>query len=347
MRILFLGETYRADAKSWIRGIESNFDVKLETMELPKGTSRVVRIVSAFGFFMKIISTRFSQPFDLVLAERATSYGFFSLFVNAKKRIVAQQGISDVYPENGISGFYKSILQRKVYKNVDLIHAWGKVMTFAMLESGASPSKIMVLPKGIDLLKYRSPDKSDLEPAFIVTRSLYDLYRHVDIIEAVKILQRRDVHIKAYFVGEGPEKLNLESLIKSFNLEEQVILKGHVQNEELPKLMDLCRFYVAVPTTEGVSSSLFEAMAAGCYPIVTDLPANQAFIKNGENGSLVEPCNPELLADAIQYALDNDSKIDTVLKQNRAFIEEYVDFNKNMKTISARYKAMLKNNNNS
>ncbi|SFT40483.1 Glycosyltransferase involved in cell wall bisynthesis [Algoriphagus locisalis] len=347
MRILFLGETYRADAKSWIRGIESNFDTKLETMELPKGTSRSVRMLAAIGFFWKIISTRFSQPFDLVLAERATSYGFFSLFVNAKRRIVAQQGISDVYPENGISGFYKSILQRKVYKHVDLIHAWGKVMTFAMLESGASPSKIMVLPKGIDLSNYQNPAKESLEPALIVTRSLFDLYRHVDIVEAVRILQPRNVHIKVYFVGQGPEKSTLESLIKTYKLEGKIILKGQIPNEELPALMNLCRYYVAVPTTEGVSSSLFEAMAAGCYPIVTDLPANQVFIKNGENGSLVEPCNPEQLADAIQYALTNDLKVNAALLQNRVFIEEHVDFDKNMKTISARYKSMLKTTNNS
>lgn len=346
MRILFLGETYRADAKSWIKGIESNFDIKLETMELPKGTSRAIRILSAFGFFWKILSTRFSPPFDLVLAERATSYGFFSLFVNAKKRVVAQQGISDVYPENGLSGFYKSILQRKVYKNVDLIHAWGKVMTFAMLESGASPAKIMVLPKGIDLSKYRNPTKESLEPAFIVTRSLYDLYRHVDIVEAVNILKLRNVHVRAYFVGQGPEKSKLEALIKSYDLEKKIVLKGFVPNEELPALMDLCRYYVAVPTTEGVSSSLFEAMASGCYPIVTDLPANQAFIKEGLNGSLVEPCSPEQLADAIQFALENDSEISLAIEQNRQFIEEYVDFNKNMKTISARYKDMLKTDNN-
>ena len=344
MRILFLGETYRADAKSWIKGVEENLGIKLETRELPKRNSRLLRMISAFGFFGELLITRFSKPYDLVLAERATSYGFFSLFVHAKRRAVAQQGITDVYPEGGFSGFYKSFLQRLAYKKVDLIHAWGNVMTYAMLESGAKPYKIMVLPKGIDLSRYQCPDKKDLEPSFIVTRSLFDLYRHVDIVEAVKILKDRSINIKGYLVGEGPEKTEIQALIHKYQLESSIVLKGHVPNDQLPALMDLCRYYIAVPTTVGVSSSLFEAMAAGCYPIVTDLPANQAFIKNGKNGHLVTPCQPIELADAIEAVLNSGNQVDKALQENRRFIENHVDFSKNMKTISNRYKSLMQNN---
>ncbi|NVK50384.1 MAG: glycosyltransferase [Cyclobacteriaceae bacterium] len=341
MRILFLGETYRADAISWIKGVELNLGVKLETRELPKGNSRVLRMISALGFFVNLLMTRFSKPYDLVLAERATSYGFFSLFVHAKKRVIAQQGISDVYPEGGFSGFYKSILQRLAYKKADLIHAWGHVMTYAMLESGASPYKIMVLPKGIDLGKYHWPEKRDLAPAFIVTRSLYELYRHIDIVEAVKILRDRSINIKGYIVGDGPEKPKVQALINKYHLGGEVFLKGHIPNAQLPELMDLCRYYVAVPTTEGVSSSLFEAMASGCYPIVTDLPANQAFIKNKKNGQLVTPYKPFELADAIESALLNGNQVDAALAENRKFIEDHVDYKKNMKIITDRYKALM------
>lgn len=344
MRILFLGETYRADAISWIKGVEANLGVKLETRELPKGNSRVLRMLAALGFFGKLLLTRFSKPYDLVLAERATSYGFFSLFVHAKKRVVAQQGITDVYPEGGFSGFYKSILQRLAYKKADLIHAWGNVMTYAMLESGASPYKIMVMPKGIDLSRYQCPDKEELAPAFIVTRSFYDLYRHIDIVEAVKILRDRSIPIKGYMVGEGPEKAEVESLIHQYQLEEAVILKGHVPNDQLPELMDLCRYYVAVPTTEGVSSSLFEAMASGCYPVVTDLPANQAFIKNGKNGHLVAPCQPIELANAIESALQSGTQVGEALEENRRYIEQHVDYRNNMKIITDRYRSLMQTN---
>lgn len=344
MRILFLGETYRADAQSWIRGVEENFNQKLETMELPRGDSRILRFLSSIIFFGKILGTHFSKSYDLVLAERATSYGFFSLFVNGKKKVVAQQGITDVYPEHGFSKFYKSILQRAVYKRVDLIHAWGNVMTYAMLESGAKPSKIMVMPKGIDTNKYKAPNKKALPPSFIVTRSLYDLYRHIDIVEAVKILKDRGLEIKVIFIGVGPERPTIESKIKQYKLEKNILLKGYVPNDELPDLMDSCRYYIAVPTTEGVSSSLFEAMAAGCYPIVTDLPANQDFIKNKENGLLIPICNPWKLAEAILWVLEENEKVTTAISKNRNFIEKSVDFHTNMRIISDRYKKLLQLN---
>lgn len=344
MRILFLGETYRADAQSWIRGVEENFNQKLETMELPRGDSRILRFLASFIFLLRILSTHFSKPYDLVLSERATSYGFFSLFVNGKKKVVAQQGITDVYPEYGFSKFYKSILQRTVYKRVDLIHAWGNVMTYAMLESGAKPVKIMVLPKGINTHKFIASNKEGLPPCFIVTRSLYALYRHIDIVEAVKILKDQNQEVKVFFIGIGPEMADVQSKIKKYGLEENIFLKGYVPNDELPNLLESCRYYIAVPTTEGVSSSLFEAMAAGCFPIVTDLPANQNFIKDKKNGLLVPVCNPEKLAEAMQWALEQTEKVTFAISSNREFIEQFVDFRSNMKVITDRYKKLIQFN---
>jgi hypothetical protein len=37
-----------------------------------------------------------------------------------------------------------------------------------------------------------------------------------------------------------------------------------------------------MPITEGVSASLFEAMATNCYPIVTDIVGNKSWITHRE-----------------------------------------------------------------
>lgn len=344
IKILFLGETYRADAKTWIKGIEQESGTRPDTMEIKRSDTRTGRIFNALLFFFQILKTSFGNRYDLVLAERATSYGMFSLFVNAKVRIVAQQGITDAFPEEGFSGFYKRIIQRWVYKRVDMIHAWGHVMTYAMLNSGAAPHKILVLPKGIDLGLYQFSGTNHIpspEVSLIVTRSLYYLYRHADILKSVAILKDNGLKVKVVMVGEGPEYPRLVQLCRDLNIEDQVNFMGLVPNYELPKLLSQSALYVAFPTTEGVSSSLFEAMAMGCFPIVSDLPANQAFLSQKKNGILVPVEDVSQLASAIRFAVEHPDLVEKAIVVNREYIAKHVDFKRNMKVIYKRYLGLL------
>lgn len=342
MRILFLGETYRADAQTWIEGIEKASGIKLETKELSNSGGRASRLIKAFGF---LISLALSQKkYDITLAERATSYGFFSLLVNTKVRIVAQQGISDAFPETGFAGWYKRILQRAIYTRADLIHAWGYVMTYAMLESGAPPSRILVKPKGLNLNLFRFfSEKSATSITAVVTRSLYDIYRHHEILEALDILRKKGVIVRCLMIGEGVEKEKLEARTLALDLESQVQWMGRVPNHQLPLQLAKAHLYIAIPETEGVSASLFEAMACGCFPIVTDLPANRAFIRHGQNGLLVQVGNPQDLADKIEFFCINPSRFSQSLQSNRMFIESNCNLDVNMEDFYSAYQKLLNN----
>ena len=83
-------------------------------------------------------------------------------------------------------------------------------------------------------------------------------------------------------------------------------------------------------------------MAGGCFPIVTDLPSNRAFIRPGQNGLLVPSGDAQKLADAIELFLASRSKFTEYVRENRAYIESEVDFNKNMEIIWSRYQQLLK-----
>ena len=341
-RILFLGETYRADAQTWIKGIEGVSKIDIDTLEVKSTSTRLGRIFNFLGFGIEILKTNFSKSYDLVLAERATSYGLFSLFVRAKKRIVAQQGITDAWPENGFSGVYKRLFQKWVYKRVDLIHAWGEVMVPAMIASQARPERILVLPKGINLEKYQKWHSKDQNLA-IVTRSLTEVYHHQDILKALGILKEKGIKLRLTIVGDGNLMKPLEALVEDLDLKEQVNFLGRVPNSLLPKLLQKAAIYLSVPETEGVSASLFEAMASGCFPIVTDLPGTRAFIKNGENGLLVPVNSPTKIADAIEDYLENQARYHLGILENRAFIEMHVDLKKNMEAIWSKYLEIFQN----
>ncbi|MCS5488992.1 glycosyltransferase family 1 protein [Algoriphagus limi] len=341
MRILFLGETYRADAITWIKGVEQASGHEIETRELFHSGSRTKRKLEAFLFIWRLIFSK--EKYDIVLAERSTSYGFFSLAVRAKVRVVAQQGISDIWPSSGFRGWYKGFLQRRVYRRVDLIHAWGYVMTYAMLKSGADPSRILVRPKGLDLSKFRFFEKSLEAPIFtaIVTRSLFPIYHHDKILTAFSILKEKGIHLNCLIIGDGVEMERLVSQTETLGLQKQINWLGRISNEDLPNYLAQAEIYIAFPETEGVSASLFEAMACGCFPIVTDLPANRAFIANGQNGLLAESCNPVDLANKIEQFLKNPKKYQRGIKRNRKYIEQNCNMEDNMKYFFNRYAELL------
>lgn len=340
MRILFLGESYRADAQSWFKGIETASGFPVTIKEIPSTGGRISRMLKAAGFLIDLIFS--SEKYDIVLAERSTSYGFFSLFVNTKVRVVAQQGITDCYPDVGIAGWYKRILQKAIYTRADRIHAWGYVMTYSMLERGTPPSRIKVKPKGLDLtrFKFTQHDPNQLVTA-IVTRSLYDIYRHEDILFAISILKKKGKSIRCIMVGDGVERDKLHRLTKSLGIESEIDWLGRISNPELPNYLCKASLYLAVPTTEGVSSSLFEAMACGCFPIVTDLPANRAFISPGVNGLLVKPCDPQSLADQIELYLDGPQRFLEGVKSNRDYIEQKCDHVRNMQEFFLDYQRLV------
>jgi glycosyltransferase involved in cell wall biosynthesis len=343
-KILFLGETYRADAQTWIKGIEKVSGLNIETLEVRNTTSRAGRIFMFLVFLAQILRSNLRKSYDIVLAERSTSYGFFSIFVNAKKRVVAQQGITDIWPPTGLSVKIKPFFQRKAYQKADLIHAWGQVMVPAIINADVHPGKILILPKGIDLGLYRFVNYENKERNLaVVSRSLTSVYNHSDILDALVLLKEKNIYLKVIIVGDGNLMPELEQMTHDLDLKELVTFTGRIPNEELPAYLQKASIYISVPETEGVSASLFEAMASGCFPIVTDLPGTRAFISNGENGFLVPVNQPQSIATSILNYLDNSEKFQNSIISNRKYIEDHVDFDKNMKKIWDRYISLFEN----
>jgi glycosyltransferase involved in cell wall biosynthesis len=96
-----------------------------------------------------------------------------------------------------------------------------------------------------------------------------------------------------------------------------------------------------MPITEGVSASLFEAMASNCYPIVTDIPGNRSWIKNRENGQLVTIDDFKTLAEEILWAFENKEIRKAAVLKNRQFVEENADYKTNMKIIADKYHELI------
>jgi glycosyltransferase involved in cell wall biosynthesis len=350
-KILFLGETYRADAITWMNGLKEFGDFEIITWELKTPNrnffSRFLRILEfSTGLLQVKKIIKLHQP-DMVIAERTTSYGFLSALCGVKPIAIAQQGRTDLWPEKSILLPLKRIIQHYAFTKADLIHAWGPVMTISMKATNVDMTKVMILPKGIDLEKFGNKDTSNPSKInAIVTRSLTTDYRHDIILKAFGILNNIGLDFELTIVGDGEELKNLKKLSKKLNLKNKVNFTGRIPNTELPDLLQKSNIYLSMPITEGVSASLFEAMASNCYPIVTDIPGNQSWIKHRENGLLIAIDDYEMLVNEILWAFENKEIRKTAVIKNRKFVEENANYETNMKIIADKYHELINSKNN-
>ena len=345
-KILFLGETYRADAITWMNGLKEFGDFEIITWELktPNTTflSRLARIFefnTALFQIKKLVKKH--QP-DMVIAERTTSYGFLAALSGVKPVAIAQQGRTDLWPEKSILLPLKKIIQHYAFQKADLIHAWGPVMTISMKKANVDINKVLVLPKGIDLEQFKN--KKNIPSGkitAIVTRSLMPEYCHNVILQAFGILNQKGIDFELTIVGDGKLLPMLKELAKKLGIENKVHFTDRIPNTKLPELLQQSNFYISMPITEGVSASLFEAMASNCYPVVTDIPGNQSWIKHRENGQLITIGDTEMLADELLWAFENSEYRNTAVLKNRKFVEENADYNTNMEIIAHKYHELI------
>ncbi|WP_281231985.1 glycosyltransferase [Flavobacterium gelatinilyticum] len=344
-KILFLGESYRADAITWMKGLKEFGDFEIITWELQTpNNSKLNRFKRILEYFLSPVSIRRiikKEKPDMVIAERTTSYGFLAALSGSKTIAIAQQGRTDLWPEGSVLYPFKKFIQKYAFKKAHLIHAWGPVMTISMREIGVDMSKVLVLPKGIDLSLFTPSTNHSNKIEAIVTRSLQPEYRHDSILKAFGILNQKGIDFSLTIVGDGTRLQFLKDLAAALQIENKVIFTGRIPNTELPKLLQQSNIYISMPITEGVSASLFEAMACNCFPVVSDIPGNQSWITHRENGQLIEIDNIEMLADELIWSFENPELRNQAITKNRTFVEENANYDSNMNIIADRYHELL------
>jgi glycosyltransferase involved in cell wall biosynthesis len=344
-KILFLGESYRADAITWMKGLKEFGDFEIITWELKTpNTSKLNRFKRIAEYFFSPISIRKiirKEKPDMVIAERTTSYGFLAALSGAKTIAVAQQGRTDLWPKGSVLLPFKKFIQKYAFKKAHLIHAWGPVMTISMREVGVDMSKVLVLPKGIDLSLFTPSTNNSTKIEAIVTRSLQPEYRHDSILKAFAVLNQKAINFSLTIVGDGTRLQFLKDLAATLNIQDKVVFTGRIPNTDLPKLLQQSNIYISMPITEGVSASLFEAMACNCYPVVSDIAGNQSWIKHRQNGQLIEIDNIEMLAEELIWCFENPDLRNEAIIKNRKFVEENANYNTNMKIIAEKYHELL------
>jgi glycosyltransferase involved in cell wall biosynthesis len=123
------------------------------------------------------------------------------------------------------------------------------------------------------------------------------------LIEGFTKVLEHNPKSKLIIVGEGPERKKLEKLIKSLNLDNDVLLIGEQKN--IAKILKSSDLFVLPSIKEAFGLVLVEAMAVGLPVIGTNTGGIPEIIENNKCGRIVEPENSNELAKTIIELMDN------------------------------------------
>ena len=115
-------------------------------------------------------------------------------------------------------------------------------------------------------------------------RLLDNVKRFSDIISILPSLEQNFPAIKLLIVGDGPDRVFLESLIAEYSLEAKVVLVGY--QEEPRDFLELMDVFVLASSSEALPLALIEAMHAGVPCIASDVGGNPFVLDNGAAGIL-------------------------------------------------------------
>lgn len=142
----------------------------------------------------------------------------------------------------------------------------------------------------------------------------------INCVYACKKLVEDGYHVKWLLIGEGPERSGIEDTIKEYNLEKNIFLLGAISNP-YPYIKN-AHIYVHPSLVESLSITVLEALALNTPVTVAKSMGPLEFIRNKENGLLVEP-TPEGLFNGILSLIGDKNLYDQLKKDKSEVLKNY------------------------
>jgi glycosyltransferase involved in cell wall biosynthesis len=128
--------------------------------------------------------------------------------------------------------------------------------------------------------------------------------------------------------------------MKELNIEHAVQLNPPLSHAQMGDVFRGAQIVVSPSIHDGTPNSLLEGMACGCFPIAGDLESIREWITPGQNGLLVDPNNPQAIADAILIALEREDLRHEAAGLNAKIISARAEYKGNMERVEKFYKSV-------
>lgn len=202
------------------------------------------------------------------------------------------------------------VLIKRTIKRSKIVTADAEIMIDAMKSLVPTGVEYQKVQYGIETMK-----GNEVKEKIIFSNRLHKpLYRIDQIVHYFADVHSEFPAYKLVVGATGDETETLKSLVKSYNLEESIEFVGWLTHDQNKDWYAKSAYYISIPSSDGTSVSLLEAISAGCIPIVSDLPANREWVEDGKTG-IIEQKGSNPIARALTTSFgnhieENSTKVD-------------------------------------
>jgi len=223
---------------------------------------------------------------DWLHAHYLTSHGTLAWLATTvfgvRARIAGSAWGSDILvaPERSLA---LRLLTRRVLRACTITTSDSHHMAARMQALGAR--EVMWLPFGLEALPDAAEAKDDA--LFFANRGLEPVYAPQRVLEVFAHIAAAWPAARLVVAHDGSLRGALQARVQSLGLGERVQFTGRLDAATQAGFYGRARWYLSLPQSDAVSVSVLEAMAHGCVPLLSELPANRELVRDGDNGLIL------------------------------------------------------------
>jgi glycosyltransferase involved in cell wall biosynthesis len=242
----------------------------------------------------------------------------------------------------------ENALSRWKHRQVDRFICASNAIGAMLVHDGVPPDRIATVHEGVDLAHIEAAPRADIHGEFWLPRHApvvgnvaalvpHKGQRHLIEATALALRQVPDTHV--LIAGEGELRESLTHQIREHHLEKHVILAGF-----RPDVLSLIKgfdLFVMSSVTEGLGTSILDAMACGKAVVATTAGGIPEVVVDGVTGLLVPPRDDHALAGAIVRLLHDPDLRGRMGAAGLARVREYFSAERMVSDTVAVYEQVI------
>ena len=277
-KVFVFGPTGNSHVKKW-NSFYEGCAISLQTLHGP-GNKKLFSILLRF---IKIFSKTIFSKYDICHVHFASSYGilFQMLVMRYNISVISIWGtdFNRFFGDVGLLYRVWGLIILWALKRYDYVNVPSKDIYQKIKKIGIDQEKIILMQYGIELddINHSLSNSSvlNIKNRFISIRNFSQIYNIEFLINSFSRVSK-NICFELQIVGTGTpsECERIKSLISGLS-DDRIHYIGLLDFDELIKRLIEAEYFISIPSMDGLSLVVLEALACRCKGIVSDIPSYQ------------------------------------------------------------------------
>ena len=188
-----------------------------------------------------------------------------------------------------------------------------------LIDQGVKEGKTKRIYNGVDLGQFNYVEKENVNKRIGILGRLSPEKNHTLFLKAAKLIINEGYECTFTIAGDGPEKDNIEELIRKLELESHVEMLGNINNPEV--FFHSIDVMVLTSTTEAFPMSILESFATGVPVVSINVGGINEMIDDNLTGILIDNYDPNEFANKILNILNCSENTVKIIRAARKLAE--------------------------